>query len=176
MPKDTSPPVGHNSTIEVSEAEFLKFLANHEDLDARIKVLTDQRKKLRKSMRTAGVRLVEFDAFRKFADMTRGDVQDHFTHLKHYMEWGRIPIGTQFALNFGDVVDDEDDEAIIKRAVDDATQAGFMAGLKNLPETENPHDANTAPGQAWIKAHHDGLSRREHELSVDPMSDDDTDD
>ena len=173
MPKDTSPGAGHNS-IEVIEADFLKFLADLEDLDAKIKVLTDQRKKHRKTMRAAGIRLTEFDAFRKFSDMTRGDVQDHFTHLKQYMEWGRIPIGTQFDLNLDDPIDDdEDDEQIIQRAVSDATQAGFMAGLKNMPDTENPHDGNTEAGQAWIKAHHDGLERRKHELSFEPMSEDD---
>jgi hypothetical protein len=170
---DGSPPIGHNSEIEIGEADFLKFFADHSDLEEQIESLSAKRKKLRKHMRAAGVRLTEFDAMRKLQNMQRKDVEDHFVHLKHYMAWGRVPMGTQFSFELDPESDEEPEEKIIARAVEEATSAGFLAGLKNVAPSENPHDGNSDQGQAWIKAHHDGLAQREHELSVAPMSDDD---
>ncbi|MEM7211961.1 MAG: hypothetical protein AAF479_08715 [Pseudomonadota bacterium] len=172
---DGSPPMGHNS-IEVTEADFLKFFADHSDLEEQIEILATKKKRLRKAMRHAGIRLTEFDAMRKFQDMQRKDIEDHFVHLKAYMSWGRVPLGTQFTLDIEPVQDEEPEEKIIARAVEEATSEGFLAGLKNLSPAENPHDGNSEQGQAWLKAHGDGVARREHELSVDPMGEGDDED
>ena len=169
---DGTPPMGHNS-IEVSEADFLKFFADHSDLEEQIEILATKKKRLRKAMRHAGIRLTEFDAMRKFQDMQRKDIEDHFVHLKAYMSWGRVPLGTQFSFDLAPESDEPSEEEIIAKATENATSEGFLAGLKNKPASDNPHDGHSHAGQAWIKAHHDGLERRNHELSVDPMSDDD---
>lgn len=169
-----APGAGHNS-IGVSEDKYHAFMAAHIDLDEQAAIIAQKRKKLRKSMRAEGIRLTEFDAAMKFAEMSRADVQDHFVHLQQYMRWNRHPVGTQFSLDLGGSAsgDFEDEEAIKARASETAIQDGFFAGISNKPMSSNPHDDNTDAGQAWIKAWHDGQERRKAE-SIDPL--DDTDD
>lgn len=164
---------GHNSGTDVSEGAFLADLAAHSDLDFKIKNLMDLRKKLRKEMRAKGVRLTEFDTARKFANMKRDDVQDHFVHLAEYMRWMRHPIGTQFNLDLpsDQEGDFEDDDVILARSIENAVQDGFMAGLSNKDMNENPHDTGSDIGQKWIEAWHDGQKRRGHE-SIDPHDND----
>lgn len=172
MSKDGAP-IGHNSQIEISESRFLSYVAAHGDLEQQIEALNGKRRKLRKSMKADGIRLAEFDAFQKFHLMARADVEDHFRHLEQYLKWGRHPIGTQFSLNLGGGGDDfEDEAAVIARANEGSVEAGFWAGLRNEPMSENPHDEGTDAGQAWIEAWHDGQARRKAE-DVDPLDDDD---
>lgn len=180
MPKDTAPGPGHNSELEMSEEDFLRFVADHEDIDAKIEALKVERGRLRKRAKAGGIKLKQFDDARRDADMSRADVQDKFLHHTTYLKWLRAPIGTQFELHLDPIIDDDEseeaDEAIIERAVQDATAEGFFAGLRNADPATNPHEGNSAAGQAWIKSHHDGLNRRNHELTVDPLTDEDDDD
>ena len=171
--KDTTAGPGHNSTIEIGEGKFHAYLAAHGDLDEQIAALRGKRKKLRKQMRADGVRLTEFDAALKFADMSRVDVEDHYVHLQHYMRWLRHPVGTQFNLALGEPADDfEDEEAVLAKAREGAIQDGFWAGIRNRPMGENPHEEATEAGQAWIGAWHDGQKQRTAE-NIDPLDDED---
>lgn len=170
--KDTTPSVGHNSTIEIGEGKYHAYVAAHADLDAEIEGLKAKRKKLRKKMRADGIRLVQFDAAQTLAAMKRSDVEDHFLHLKQYMTWNRHPIGTQFGLDLGEPQegDFEDEDVVLAKAKESAIQEGFWAGITNKPMSENPHDDNTDAGQAWIQAWHDGQEKRAAE-NIDPLDD-----
>lgn len=172
MADETIAGPGHNSVIEISEEKYHAYVGRHADLEEQAQIIAKKKKNLRKQMRADGIRLTEFDAASKLAELKRDDVDDHFRHLQQYLRWNRVPIGEQFELNIPEAAGGfEDEAAILARATATATQDGFWAGIRNRPMGENPHDDNTDAGQAWIKAWHDGQARRNAE-SLDPLDDD----
>lgn len=174
MPKDSSPGPGHNIDIGVPQEVFLSHLAKHNALMEVEQNAKAARKKFRKQMKADGIRLKEFDTLVMFNDMNRDDVKDHFEHLHAYMVFARHPIGHQFEMLIdptgSDGFSEKGDEIPIEQAMENATQAGFWAGLHDKPMSESPHDDNTEIGQAWIKAWHDGQDMKP---STEPMSADD---
>lgn len=131
--------------------------------EAEMAVAREKLKKARKAAKADGIMLKRFDAIRHLADLPRAEQELQLLHDQAYLQWLRAPVGHQFALSLdgaGDAYDDESDEDVEARTVEDAKGAGWRAGLKGeVWEKDCPHDANTAAGQAWIEAYREGQQK-----------------
>ena len=154
---------GHNSAIEISQEDFLAWVARLGDQKDKKDAEAKAFQKLRKEARAAGVRLTALDEALKARDMERGDRGEHYEHVSRYLEWLKVPKGFQFTLFSDDSPDaftDDDDTAAEDRLVKDAEYEGFTAGLHNRAMSENRHRESTPAGQAWIKQWHEGQKMR----------------
>ena len=163
---------GHN-LIGVDKSAFNAWVAKIAAAEAECKIANERRTKLRKQMRSEGVKLWWFDAMRKLVELDRTEQAEQLTHSRYYLEWLRSPLGHQITMDFAATGDafDEDEEGAAVRTIEDAKGAGWRAGLEgNVFEDGNPYDANSEPGQAWIGAYREG-----QEKNVMALGDDDAD-
>lgn len=170
----TAPGVGHNSLVGMTSDVIRHWVAKIERQKGVKDIAGAQLNKVRKEARAAGLQLEDLKYAMTLRDLPREDALRRLAHLTAYIKALDAPI--QGALDFNDpggTDDDLSDEELEDRLIAKARSDGMMAGLRRADPKENPHAANSPAGQAWLKAHHDGLAAAERE--IDPLSDEDTD-
>lgn len=171
MPKDKAPKEGHNShDIGVSRDVFLSFWHRIEAQEQRVAAEQAKLKELRKQARGSGVVMGVFDRFRKLIDMTKDEVSSEFSHLLSYLEWGGANAGLQLEMFPAEV----DGEGAATRSEKDVWGEGWRAGLLGKPANENVYEGDLE--QAWTDGWQQGVNQRNAEVSIAPMSSEDTDD
>ncbi len=163
-----APSEGHN-LIGIDQNDFNGWVAKIAAVEAECKIANQKRTKLRKQMRTEGVKLGVFDAMRKLVELDRTEQAEQLSHSRYYLEWLRSPLGHQITMEFeatGDAFDD-DEEGAAARIIEDAKGAGWRAGLAGKWEDDNPHEVNSEPGQAWLGEYRDGQKKNAKALGGD---------
>ena len=162
MPDGTQAVSEFHNRLGFDRETFDKHCAVIGRCEAELNIAREKLKKARKAAKADGVLLKRFDAMRHLAELPRAEQELQLLHDQAYLQWLRAPVGHQFSMELaaGDAYDEETDEAIEARTVEDARGAGWRAGLKGeVWEDENPHDANTAAGQAWLEAYREGQEK-----------------
>ncbi len=169
---DPAPPSGEgHNLIGVDQETFDKWSAIHSRDTAAVKLAQAQRNKTRKGMRAAGIILGVFDRTEKLAGMSRQEAQTEMVHTEAYLRYHRAPLGQQFSLTLvsSDAYDDDDDAAEA-RVIEDAKGAGWRAGRAGEWQEKSPYTADSASGQAWLEAWHEGQKKNAEALGGDADS------
>lgn len=181
MADGEDPNVGHNSGkgIEVEGLTQERF-AHHVAAITRQKAVVvaerERMNKLRKSAKADGIVLKELDATMVVADMNRVEQEQYVERTRWYLEMLRVPAGSQMTLKFDKPKDGKGgDKKRAEQAVEEALGKGYRAGLEEKPDSENPYQANSDEGQAWLKGRHDGLQSLDEQLREQALKDEDVD-
>lgn len=150
--KDASDAPDGDQTSNLTQDTFLEFVNGIANANAKVAAANEERKKIRKSAKAAGIELGHLDAALKMADWSRNEVRDHFKVQAKYAAWLNLPVG--FQPDMFKPVDSEDP----KRSADDWKQAGVTAGLRGAdpkPGSEVPPEHH----QVWMEGWHTGQRR-----------------
>lgn len=137
----------HGSNLLTGD-QLRAFVRLMSEADQKCKAANEERKKLRKELKAAGVQLGDFDAMMRMMDWTREEVGETFDRRLQYAQWLNLPIGTQGRLAY------EEDTTGEETAADVAFSKGYQAGIKGLsqevPEEHRDNDQN------WLKGYQAG--------------------
>lgn len=145
---------GHNAMGGVDEAIFARHVNAIAAADAVCEEANAKRKKARQAAKADGITPKDLDRALIIAEMSSDEQHQYLATQKQYLEWLRVPIGTQLSLLDQSPLETDEDIAadLIKKSAGD----GYRAGLTGKWQDDNPHDPTTPAGQAWIKGWHDG--------------------
>ncbi|MGE0289293.1 MAG: hypothetical protein AB7I42_26540 [Bradyrhizobium sp.] len=142
---------GHNG---VREGEFLQFVARNARIEEKFEALRDERKKLRREMKDAGVELGVFDAMLKLEAKGDDAIEQELKTQIRYARFLRLPIGTQLSIL------DEDPDPFSQRPTEDllvkVRADGKLAGMRGKNQSDNPHEASPDLWQEWLQGYQDG--------------------
>lgn len=146
--------------VGVPEDVFIRHAKIIGDLEHERQQVQQKLKKARKEARADNIKLMNFDAMRRVADLTRDDQAEHMAHNIAYLRYLRVPVGTQLSLALDPAGGpDETDAEVAARVGADAEANGWRAGLAGAWEDDNPHEANSVAGQRWIKGYREAQKK-----------------
>lgn len=134
MPSNASP----------EQERFDGFVRRMSKLDADAEHLRQERRALRREMKTAGVMLADFDYARRFAALPFEEREERLKAQWKYLDLLGCPVGTQ-----GDLFEKPAPPATSQRQKLDARRAGMRAAKDGLSHLANPHGADHPLHRVW---------------------------
>ena len=151
--------IGHNgSELTPAEWKALKFDHFHKIAAQKAKVEAEQTeyKRLRKLAKADQIVLSDIDFMLKCAEIEDETIlTDRIKREAEIAAWFALPI--QFQSDMFDVG--------VEPIEDRAAREGFAAGFRNK-DPQSPYATTSKPGQAWLRAWHDGNERRMADLAT----------
>jgi len=151
MARATQPDKAHNVPDTMSEEDILAARAAEERLIATIKAANLARSRFRKVLRGKGVKLVNWDAAKRMAELekdeVKGDLRETFAYMRAFKA---LPAGTQAELF---PTAEKPDPS---KAYNDGFQKGVKGEGKRIPPPEFSSGDN---GQQWLKGWDDGQKK-----------------
>lgn len=158
------PGEGHNA-VGIDRDTFLAHVARLARADSKLEAARQERLKVRREAKAAGIELGQLDAASKILTLDDDDARRKLTALSQYLVWMRAPKVLQLNLPFDDRPDPMSDEDVASEVhIERARADGFRAGLTDQPENSSPHEASSPLGQAWLAAWHDGRQSAQSDL------------
>ncbi|WP_270374954.1 hypothetical protein [Marinicauda sp. Alg238-R41] len=94
MAKDATKTQESDPGSNVNRDTFLQAVTGLREIDDRLNVIKEERKRYRKKLKHEGIELGELDAVVKLADTTHKDVRGYFDRLHRYARFLALPTGT----------------------------------------------------------------------------------
>lgn len=134
----------------LSEDTFLVHVNKITAIEAKVKMLNEERKGIRKQAKAAGIELKLLDSVVRMSDWTKEEVESHFRDQARYSRWLRLPLASQRDLFEIKPANETDDTDVFGK--------GFRAGVMGL-SPEVPSEYLGEEHATWMAGWQEGQKK-----------------